>query len=153
MGSLCQRMTEDLKLKNYAPATRSEYLRCAKQFAAYHMRSPAEMGEREIRDFLLALAFERKGVETLKMHIAALKFLYSTTLRRPEEVVALPWPKVPQRLPGDLTLAMNLSAAVVHGSRERRAGGADRGGRRMIGAAGSFLVEVADSTAGGARPS
>jgi site-specific recombinase XerD len=92
-------MTEDLKLKNYAPPTRSEYLRCAKQFAAYHMRSPAEMGEREIRDFLLALAFERKGVETLKMHIAALKFLYGTTLRRPEEIVALPWPKVPHRLP------------------------------------------------------
>jgi integrase/recombinase XerD len=103
MGSLCQRMTEDLKLKNYAPATRSEYLRCAKQFAAYHMRSPAEMGEREIRDFLLALAFERKGVETLKMHIAALKFLYGTTLRRPEEIVALPWPKVPHRLPDILS--------------------------------------------------
>jgi hypothetical protein len=64
MGTLCQRMTEDLKLKNYAPATCSEYLRCAKQFAAYHMRSPAEMGEREIRDFLLSLAFEHKGVAT-----------------------------------------------------------------------------------------
>jgi|GEM_PF-4561149 len=74
MGSLCQRMTEDLKLENYAPKTRSEYLRCAKQFAAYHMRSPAEMSAREIRDFLLSLALEGKGVETLKMHIAALKF-------------------------------------------------------------------------------
>jgi len=103
MGSLCQRMTEDLKLKNYAPATRSEYLRCAKQFAAYHMRSPVEMGEREIRDFLFSLALERKGVETLKMHIAALKFLYGTTLRRPEEIVALPWPKVPHRLPDILS--------------------------------------------------
>ena len=87
MGSLCQRMTEDLKLKNYAPATRSEYLRCAKQFAAYHMRSPAEMGEREIRDFLLALAFERKGVETLKMHIAALKFV---SVRRTPSLTAAP---------------------------------------------------------------
>lgn len=103
MGSLCQRMTEDLKLKNYAPSTRSEYVRCAKQFATYHMRSPAEMGEREIRDFLLSLALEGKGVETLKMYIAALKFLYGTTLRRPEEIVALPWPKVPHRLPDILS--------------------------------------------------
>jgi len=103
MGALCQRMTEDLKLKNYAPKTRAEYLRCAKQFVAYHMRSPAEMGEREIRDFLLALAFEHKSVETLKMHVAALKFLYGTTLRRPEEIVALPWPKVPHRLPDILS--------------------------------------------------
>lgn len=103
MGTLCQRMTEDLKLKNYAPATRTEYLRCARHFAAYHMRSPAEMGEQEIRDFLLGLAFGQASPETLKMHVAALKFLYSTTLRRPEEIVTLPWPKVPHRLPDILS--------------------------------------------------
>jgi site-specific recombinase XerD len=96
-------MTEDLKLKNYAKATRTEYVRCARHFAAYHMRSPAEMGEREIRDFLLALAFEQRSPEVLKMHVASLKFLYGTTLRRPEEIVALPWPKVPHRLPDILS--------------------------------------------------
>jgi site-specific recombinase XerD len=96
-------MEEDRKLKNYAPATRAEYLRCAKRFAAYHMRSPAELGEREIRDFLLALAFEHASPETLKMHVAGLKFLYGTTLRRPEEIVALPRPKVPHRLPDILS--------------------------------------------------
>src|SRR3990172_20144 len=103
MGALCLRMEEDLKLKNYAPATRAEYLRCAKRFTAYHRRSPAAMGEREIRDFLLALAFEHASPETLKMHVASLKFLYGTTLRRPEEIVALPWPKVPHRLPDILS--------------------------------------------------
>lgn len=99
MGEVCQRMEEDLKLKNYAMATRREYLRCARRFVAYHMRPPAEMGEREIRDFLLGLAFEQASPQTLKMHVAALKFLYGTTLRRPEEIVALPWPKVPHHLP------------------------------------------------------
>ncbi|MGQ0588844.1 MAG: phage integrase N-terminal SAM-like domain-containing protein [Sphingosinicella sp.] len=96
-------MIEDLKLKNYAPGTRAQYVACAKRFAAFHMRSPAELGEREIRDFLLALVFERATVEKLKMHVAALKFLYGTTLRRPEEIVALPWPKVPHRLPDILS--------------------------------------------------
>ena len=99
MGALCQRMAEDLKLKNYAPGTRQEYLRCARNFVSFHMRSPAQMGEREIRDFLLSLAFQKASPEKLKMHVASLKFLYATTLRRPEEIVALPWPKVPQRLP------------------------------------------------------
>ena len=103
MGTLCQRMGEDLKLKNYAASTRTEYLRCARRFAAFHMRSPAVMGEREIRDFLLDLAFQEAGPETLKMYVASLKFLYATTLRRPEEVVALAWPKVPQRLPDILS--------------------------------------------------
>jgi site-specific recombinase XerD len=37
------------------------------------------------------------------MHVAALKFLYGTTLRRPEEIVTLPWPKVPHRLPDILS--------------------------------------------------
>jgi integrase/recombinase XerD len=99
MGALCRRMEEDLKLKNYALKTRVEYVRCARHFAAFHMRSPADMGEREIRDFLLSLAFRQAKAGTLKMHVAALKFLYSTTLQRPEEVVALPWPKVPHHLP------------------------------------------------------
>lgn len=103
MGELCQRMTEDLKLKNYAKGTRDEYLRCARRFVGFHMRSPSEMGEREIRDFLLALAFRQASPEVLKMHVAGLKFLYATTLRRPEEVVALPWPKVPHRLPDILS--------------------------------------------------
>jgi integrase/recombinase XerD len=99
MGALCQRMAEDLKLKNYAPGTRQEYLRCARNFASFHMRSPAEMGEPEIRDFLLALAFRNASPQKLKMHVASLKFLYATTLRRPEEIVGLSWPKVPHRLP------------------------------------------------------
>jgi len=103
MGALCQRMTEDLKLKNYAESTKREYLRCAQRFAVHYMRSPAEMGEREIRDFLLALAFQEAKPATLKMYVASLKFLYAVTLRRPEEVVALPWPKVPQRLPDILS--------------------------------------------------
>lgn len=105
MGALCQRMTEDLELKNYAPATCKEYLACARRFVAFHMRPPATMGEREIRDFLLDLALSRQAKPaTLKMHVAALKFLYATTLRRPEEVVRLSWPKVPRRLPDILSL-------------------------------------------------
>jgi site-specific recombinase XerD len=92
-------MEEDLKLKNYARGTRQQYVACARRFAAYHMRPPAEMGEREVRDFLLSLSLDGGSVEKLKMHLAALKFLYGTTLQRPEVVVALPWPKVPHRLP------------------------------------------------------
>lgn len=103
MGTLCQRMTEDLKLKHYAPKTQAEYLRCAKRFVAFHMRSPEVMGEREIRDFLLSIAFRKASPEALKMHVASLKFLYATTLRRPEAVASLSWPKVPHHLPDILS--------------------------------------------------
>lgn len=103
MGRLCQRMGEDLKLKNYAPKTQAEYLRCAKRFVAFHMRSPEVMGEREIRDFLLSIAFRKASPEALKMHVASLKFLYATTLQRPEVVASLGWPKVPHHLPDILS--------------------------------------------------
>ena len=58
------------------------------------------MGEVEIKDFLLYLVQEKKASPaTHRMHLAALKFLYTVTLKRPEEVAGIPFPKVPVRLP------------------------------------------------------
>jgi site-specific recombinase XerD len=96
-------MTEDLKLRNYAPKTQAKYLGCARRFVAFHMRSPEAMGEREVRDFLLSLACRTGSPESLKMHVASLRFLYATTLRRPEAVAWLAWPQVPRRLPDILS--------------------------------------------------
>ena len=46
-------MASDLKLRRYSIRTQKGYLYCAKCFAKHFMRSPAEMGSKEIRDFLL----------------------------------------------------------------------------------------------------
>ncbi len=51
MGQLCDRMQEDLKLGGYSPSTRRIYLLYARMFAKFHMRSPAEMSEPEIRQY------------------------------------------------------------------------------------------------------
>ena len=100
MGKLRDRMAEDLKLRRYAPATCKRYLNCARAYAAYHRRSPEEMGEEEVRTFLLYLVDERQiGPAMQKMYVAALKFLYGTTLRRPEVMAAIPFPRVPKSLP------------------------------------------------------
>lgn len=104
MGKLRDKMTEDLLLRRYAPSTSERYVDCARAFVAYHRRPPEEMGEREVRQYLLDLALERKvGAATQKMHVAALKFLYTETLGRPEVVAAIPWPKVRQTLPAILS--------------------------------------------------
>ena len=99
MGQIYDRMLGDLKLKNYAPSTQRNYLLYARSFVRYHMRSPAQMGEREIRDFLLSEALRQVSPAVLKMHVASLRFLYAVTLRRPEVVAWLDWPKVPRHLP------------------------------------------------------
>lgn len=100
MGKLHDRMREDLLLKAYSPHTQKSYLRCARHFASHYMRSPQEMGEKEIRGFLLHLVRDRKASPaTQDMYVNALKFLYTVTLKRPEVVKDISHPKRPQTLP------------------------------------------------------
>jgi site-specific recombinase XerD len=115
MGKLRDRMFEDLQLRRYAPSTCERYVDCAQAYVAYHWRPAEEMGEKEVRQYLLYLALERKvGPATQKMHVAGIKFLYAETLARPEVVARVPWPKVRQKLPDILsgTEVSSLLAAI-----------------------------------------
>ena len=99
MGKLKDKMSAELKLRFYRPGTVSSYLRQAELFAAYYMRSPAELGAEDIQGYLLYLIEEKKaGPGAVKMSVASLKFLYTHTLNRPEEVMGIPWPKTPKPL-------------------------------------------------------
>jgi len=104
MGKLREKMLSDLELRNYSRKTRTEYIRCATNFAAHFWVSPEVMGEDEIRAFLLQLLRDRgASPSVLKMYVAALKFLYRITLNRPQEVEGIPYPKIPKALPDVLT--------------------------------------------------
>jgi site-specific recombinase XerD len=93
-------MEGDLKMRGLSAKTQRSYLSCAGQFAAHYHRSPAEMGEREINDFLRYLAQERESSPaTVYMYVASLRFLYKVTLQRPDVVEKLRFPKVPRRIP------------------------------------------------------
>jgi len=99
MGKLRDQMEEDLKLGGYSPATQRVYLLYAREFARYYMRSPAEMGEEEIRAYLLHRIERKCSHETYRQVRAGLKFLYTVTLRRPMVVEKLPLRRKPPRLP------------------------------------------------------
>ncbi len=100
MGKLRDRMIEDLQLRDYARGTSRAYVDCARAFAAYHRRPPEQMGEPEIRQFLMHLVETKKASPaSRKMHVAGIKFLYEVTLRRPEVVASIPWPKVAHGVP------------------------------------------------------
>jgi site-specific recombinase XerD len=100
MGQLRDKMYEDLKLRGYRPKTTVEYLRWGQRYAAYHDRSPQQMGEPEVRAFLMHLLEEKRvRPASHKMAVASLRFLYGVTLQRPEVAVRIPWPKVPHTLP------------------------------------------------------
>lgn len=100
MGQLRDRMEADLTLGGYSPATQKIYVMYARQYAKYFMRSPVEMGEAEIRQFLLHMIEERqRSHSTYRQARAALMFLYKVTLKRPAEVEHLPVPRRPVKLP------------------------------------------------------
>ena len=100
MGKLRDTMDTDLRLRRRSDNTRIAYLRCVRAFAAYHLRSPAELGEPEVRAFLTHLVEERHvRPSTQGVYAAALRFLYAVTLRRPEMATLIPRPRVVQSLP------------------------------------------------------
>ena len=53
IGQLHDRMVRDLVLRSLSPATACHYLLGGSKFATFFGRSPAELGEAEIRQFLL----------------------------------------------------------------------------------------------------
>jgi integrase/recombinase XerD len=105
MGQLRDRMEQDLKLKGFSPATIRNYLLYCRKFAAFFMRSPEELGEAEVRAFLLhQLEVEGLACASYRQVYAALKFLYAVTLGRPGEIGRIPFPKhQPARLAKVLT--------------------------------------------------
>lgn len=96
MGQLKDRMTADMRRMNYAPDTVYRYVRHCERFAAYFMRSPEEMGKAEIKAYLDTL-IDRPSA--LKAAFAGLKFLYTYTLERPEELAYMRWPRVASKAP------------------------------------------------------
>lgn len=67
------------------------------------MKPPTEMGESAIKEYLAHLQLKGSGVETLKLNVAGLKFLYGVTLDKPKVVERIPWPKVPHKKPDILS--------------------------------------------------
>jgi site-specific recombinase XerD len=93
-------MLADLDLRRYSTTTARKYLQCARNFVRFHMRPAEELGESEVRAFFVDLVQVRRASPSLhKSYVAAVRFLYAVTLKRPEVVHWLPWPKVPRPLP------------------------------------------------------
>lgn len=104
MGTIKDRMEADLRLASYRPRTQEVYLRAAERLAEHYMRPPTVLSSEDVRQYLLYLQDER-GLKpnSMRVHFAALKFLFEVTLRKPQIVFGLRGPRVPQRLPDVLS--------------------------------------------------
>ena len=93
---LRERMRDDMELAGLAQSTREVYVRSALVFVNHFCRPPGRMGREEVRSFLLHLMRVKKyAAATVIVYAAALRFLYTVTLSRPEVMtgIRLPRPK------------------------------------------------------------
>lgn len=93
MGRLRDKMDADLLLVGHSESTRVHYVNSVRNFVKFHKRPPEEMGEAEVRAFLLHLVALGRAPGTLLVYVGALRFLYTVTLGRPEVMATIPWPK------------------------------------------------------------
>jgi len=99
MGAIEDRMDGDLRLRGLSEVTRTEYRRRVGHFVAFYAVAPDQLGAEDVRRYLLHLTDELHiGPANVKTHIAAIKFLYTVTLDRPEVVARVRFPKVPLKL-------------------------------------------------------
>jgi len=104
MGKLKDRMEMDMKLRRLSPKTISCYLACMKNIAVHFGKSPAELGDEEIRSNLHYLMEVRKASQSVVVQsYSALKFFFEKTLDKPWNVSKIPRCRQRRKLPGVLS--------------------------------------------------
>lgn len=100
MTRLRKLMLEELQRRNYAQTTVQAYTLALRQFAKYFHQPPDQLGPEHVRQFQLYLLRDQKlAANTVKQRVAAVRFFFIRTLKRPYLREDFPYPKTPRRLP------------------------------------------------------
>src|SRR5579863_3596525 len=93
-------MLEELQRRNYSQSTIEAYLHGVEDFARHFGKRPDLLNQEHIRQYQLYLLNDRKlATNTIIARVAALRFFFVKTLRRPYQREDLPAIKRPKRLP------------------------------------------------------
>lgn len=83
MGKLRDQMLRDMAIRNLSPRTKHCYLDWMTRFASHFGRSPDQLGDEEIKEFLYHLLNVKKASQSgMNQAYSALKFFYTATLGR-----------------------------------------------------------------------
>src|SRR6516165_2176081 len=109
-------MLDELQRLNYFQSTIRHYIRTVEDFARRFRCSPDRLGPRHIREYQAELFQKRKlSANSVRRHLAALRFFYIKTLRRAWSIADTPYPKKTRRLP--TILSREEVAQLIHAAR------------------------------------
>jgi integrase/recombinase XerD len=104
MGELRERMEMAMRLRNFSSKTIKCYVWQVKAFTRMFGRSPAEIGEHEVQQYVESLVQRNKSWSSVRLAYSALRFLYRETLGQEWKVKDLPPVKREKRLPVVMSL-------------------------------------------------
>ena len=99
MGRVGDQMRQDLAMAGYAAGTQKIYWSDARLLVKRFRKPPEAIGREDLRVYVAELLTSGVGPSRIKLHFAAIKFLFEKTLGRPSEVSFLSWPSQPRPLP------------------------------------------------------
>ncbi len=99
MTKLRERMIEDLRLRNVSESTIVCYVRAVRQYAEFFGRSPDQLDSTHVRQFLLHLIEAKTTLGTYNQKVAALRFFYRETVKRPAYVEGVCFTRKERKLP------------------------------------------------------
>jgi site-specific recombinase XerD len=92
-------MIDDMTLRKLHLKTQTAYLRAVKRFTRFVTRSPDTASPEELRAFQMHLVEHGVSSTTINATIRGLRFLFETTLDRPQALKQMSTVRVPERLP------------------------------------------------------
>jgi integrase/recombinase XerD len=99
ISPLRQRLLEDMTVRNFVEKTKNDYVRHVKSLAAFLGRSPDTATPEDLRRFQLNQTKTGVRPPTVNGSVAALRFLFTVTLDRPEMARHLTFVHEPRRVP------------------------------------------------------
>ncbi|RJG02186.1 tyrosine-type recombinase/integrase [Noviherbaspirillum sedimenti] len=100
MSPLRKQMQADMVLRGLAARTQEAYIAAVAGLAGYYNRSPEQLSQEDVQQYLLHLIEARKlSWSTTNQAACALRFLFHITLKQPTAEFTIPNRKAPARLP------------------------------------------------------
>jgi site-specific recombinase XerD len=119
MSELRNKMIRMMELKDFSPRTQESYLAAVAGLAKFYMKSPDQLSQKEVEDYLLHLKMMGKSSSTRNVALCGIRFLLEQTLDEAPIRLNIPKRRQPKILPevlsrGEVSLVIDAPANLKH---------------------------------------